>query len=302
MQHIDFHISYRCVNKCIFCSSYDSIAQFKERPLGYEKIIRILKTKSKQFRSVNFTGGEPTMLSFLPRLLEEAKGLGYQIYVGTNGAGFAENEFCRKAAPFIDKVSFSFHGYNKKLHDFHTARRGSFDNLNKALSNLSRYPLYFMSNTVITRYNFPHLKEILSFLAAKKIKQVLFSNLAPEGKGLENYKLLTVKLGDIKEKAAALAELANRKDIVLRFFAVPACILRDYAAHSNDFYWDERLNIEQAKEKGKVIIKEEKAIFPSRRRIKVEKCKACLYFNICAGVFEAYYNMFGDSELEPIGK
>ena len=302
MEHIDFHISYACVNKCIFCSSSEAMDKFKDRPLGYDKIIRLLKAKSKEYRSVNFTGGEPTLLSCFPRLAREAKNLGYQIYVGTNGAGFADKGFCRQSAPFIDKVCFSFHGHKSQLHDFHTGKKGSFDKLGKALNNLSAYPLYLMSNTVMTRFNFPQAKEILSFLGSKNIKQALFSNLAPEGKGLDNYKLLTSRLGDIRKSVPALVKLAKAKNMILRFFGVPACILREHAVNSNDFYWDGRLNIEQAARGGKIYIKEEKAFFPDRSRIKVGKCKGCFYRNICGGVFEAYYKNFGDEELEPVKK
>jgi len=302
MEHIDFHISYRCVNKCIFCSSSDSIRKFKNHPLRYEQAIAILKEKRKQFKSVNFTGGEPTLLSFLPRLAQESKKLGYKIYVGTNGTGFADRDFCRKVAPFIDEICFSVHGYTSALHNFHTKNKASFANLNKALKNISAFPVTLLSNTVITKYNFPYLEEILSFLASKKIKQSLFSNLAPEGRGLDNYKKLATRLSDIKKRVPRLVKSANNDKIILRFFGIPACVLGDYATHSNDFFWDARLNIEQAGDNKKFFIEQEKTYFPNRSRIKTQKCKACFYKNICGGVFQAYYNIFKDKELQPLKK
>ncbi|MDD4907710.1 MAG: radical SAM protein [Candidatus Omnitrophica bacterium] len=302
MEHIDFHVSYTCVNNCIFCSSSDAIAAFKGHPLKYEQIINILKKKRKHFKSVNFTGGEPSLLEFLPALTKEAGRLGYKVYIGTNGAGFSDQEFCRKALPFINEICFSVHGDTAKLHDLHTGNKGSFKDLKKAMDNVSKAETPLFSNTVVTKYNFPHLKGILEFLISRKVKQALLSNLAPEGRGLENYKQLAVRLGDIRKTVSALVNLAKRGNMIIRFFGIPACVLGEHAAHSNDFFWDSRLNIEQARQKRKLFIRQEKAYFPARRRIKVAKCAECLYKDVCGGVFEAYYDMFKDAELEPVRK
>ena len=238
----------------------------------------------------------------MPTLDRETKKWGYKIYIGTNGAGFANRDFCRKVAPFIDEACFSVHGPTPALHNFHTKNKASFANLNKALQNISAFPVTLSSNTVITKYNFPHLEKIISFLASKKIKQSLFSNLAPEGRGLANYKKLAARLSDIKKKVPGLVNLANNDKIILRFFGLPACVLGDYATHSNDFFWDARLNIEQAGDDKRFFIKQEKAYFPSRGRIKTQKCRACFYKNICGGVFRAYYNIFQDQELQSVKK
>src|SRR3989338_7863801 len=194
MDHIDFHISYRCINNCIFCSSSQSIDKFKNHPLTYEKVFRILKEKKQNFKSINFTGGEPSILRFLLRLVKQVKALGYKICLGTNGAGFVDKIFCSKIAPFIDEIRFSIHGHTKDLHNFHTKNIKSFDNLNRALENFSGTHVSLFSNTVITKYNFPYLQEILAYLALKKIKHALMSNVAPEGRGLENYEEL-VEIG-----------------------------------------------------------------------------------------------------------
>lgn len=300
--HIDFHISYRCVNRCVFCSSADSIRKFKSHPLTYNRIAAVLRRKAKYFNSVNFTGGEPSLLKFLPALARKTRKLGYKVYVGSNGAGFADKDFCGKAAPFIDEICFSVHGHTARLHNFHTRNKNSFENLNKALDNLAQSRVRLLSNTVVTKYNFPYLKDILRFAVSKKIKQALISNLAPEGRGLDNYRNLVVRLKDIRKKVPQLVKIAQRERIALRFFGLPACILGNFAVHSNDFFWDARLNIEQDKKAGRFIIKEERAYFPERARIKVEKCKACFYEKICGGVFEEYYKIFKDGELRPVKK
>ncbi len=266
IDHLDFHISYQCNNNCIFCSSSEAIDKFKNHPLKFEEIFAILKKKS--FKGVNFTGGEPTLYPSFKELIKTTKNLDYKIYIGSNGGKFSDKKFCKETAPFIDEICFSVHGHNSELHNFHTKNNQSFGNLNKALKNISAYNITLFSNTVITKYNLPYLKKIFLFLISKNPKQILLSNIAPEGRGLKNYKALTAKLADIKKIVPDLVKLANQKKVVLRFFGIPACILGKYATYSNDFFWDARLNIEQDKKQKKYFIKEETSEGPDRERIK----------------------------------
>lgn len=299
MNKIDFHISYNCLNKCLFCSSSVSIGKFRRHPLKIETILRLLREKRRKgFTSVNFTGGEPTMVYGFSQLVKETKKMGYRIYVGTNGGRFENKKFCLEVAPFLDEVYFSCHGHTSRLHNFLTANKASFTRLNRAMDNLSKFPIRFSSNTVVTKYNFEFLDKILKFLIKKQIKQILISNLAPEGRGLKNYDKLAVRLRDFKKKIPVLVKIANKEKMIIRFFGLPACILGDLACYSNDFCWDKRLNIEQDKNK-KLYLKEEQCLSPARNRVKTVKCQNCLYNEICGGVFEEYFRKFGDGELEP---
>jgi len=298
--HLDFHISYTCLNKCIFCSSADSVKKFSSHSLKTEEILKILRNKRKLgFESVNFTGGEPTLFKNFFELVKKTKKLGYRIYVGTNGGRFKDMEFCKKTAPFINEVCFSVHGHKSSLHNLHAQNSKSFNILNKAIKNLSNFPIRFSSNTVITKYNFFYLDKILKFLTKKNIKQSMISNLAPEGRGLKNYDELVARIEKIKKKIPTLIKIAEKSDIILRFFGLPSCVLGEHKAYSNDFHWDERINVEQVKEREKYYLKEEKAKI-NRGRIKSKKCDSCLYNEICGGIFKEYYKKFGDNELNPI--
>jgi MoaA/NifB/PqqE/SkfB family radical SAM enzyme len=299
MEHIDFHISYRCPNKCLFCSSADSIKKCRNHPLKAEDILQKLKKNKKNgFRSVNFTGGEPTILPFFPSLVKETKRLGYRIYIGTNGGRFENRRFSLETAPFLDEVCFSCHGHTPGIHNFLTVNKIAFKRLNKAMDNLSKFSIRFSSNTVVTKFNIDCLEKALNFVIERQIKQALISNLAPEGRGLANYDKLAVRLSDLKNKIPALIKMANKNNIIIRFFGLPACVLGSFACYSNDFCWDGRLNIEQ--EKNKIFfLKEERCLLPIRGRIKTAKCRSCLYGKICGGIFEEYFKRFGDEELLP---
>jgi len=302
IEQIDFHISYRCPNKCIFCSSADVIARYRNRPLKIEDIIaKIREKRGEGFKKINFTGGEPTVFTSFACLAKEAKRLGYRVYVGTNGGRFADTKFCAGTASFLDEVCFSCHGHTAALHDRLAASKGAFVRLTKAMDNLAGFPISFSSNTVITRYNIDHLDKIMDILIGRKIKHILISNVAPEGRGLKNLSRIAVTLTKIREKIPSLASIADKNDTVVRFFGIPACILGDFACRSNDFCWDTRLNIEQDND-GRSFLKEEVCALPVRGRIKTARCRGCLYEHVCGGIFKAYFERFGDDELNTVGK
>ncbi|MFA5118082.1 MAG: radical SAM protein [Candidatus Omnitrophota bacterium] len=300
MEHIDFHISYTCSQKCVFCSSADSVRLFRNYPLGLETALTVLKEKrSRGFTSVHFTGGEATDVPFFAELVQETRSLGYSVRVGTNGGRFSEKKFCLQVVPYLDEICFSIHGHSARLHDTTVKNRGSFRNLNRALALVPDYPVKVSSNTVISRLNLSYLHDIEAFILKKRIKHLLFSNLAPEGRGLRHYRSLAVRLAEIKARVPALIRQANAHNSVTRFFGMPACILGDFACYSNDFYWDERLTFELSAGK-KTCLKEEACLRPTRKRVHTGACRRCLYKDICGGIFKTYAAFYGDKELEPV--
>jgi MoaA/NifB/PqqE/SkfB family radical SAM enzyme len=300
MDHIDFHVSYDCLQKCVFCSSSDLIKRFHGYPLKIETIIALLKKKRELgFKSVHFTGGEASIIPSFELLVKETKKIGYTISVGSNGGKFEEKLFCSQVAPHLDEVCFSIHGHIAKLHNSLVGDPESFERLNRAIAHLSNFSTRVFSNTVVNKFNFAYLRNTIKSIISKGIKQLLFSNVAPEARGLKNYKKLAVRLKEIKKTVPALVKTAEAHHALIRFFGVPACVLGEFACSSNDFYWDERLTIELDLNK-KVYLKEERCILPVRKRIKTNKCGLCFYQGICGGVFEEYLVHYGDKEIEPI--
>jgi MoaA/NifB/PqqE/SkfB family radical SAM enzyme len=300
MEHIDFHIAYTCQQKCVFCSSADSVRLFHRYPVALKTILKLLQEKKELgFTSVHFTGGEATLVPFFAELVQETRDIGYSIRVGTNGGRFSEKKFCAQVVSFLDEICFSIHGHSAQLHNMTVKNQGSFKNLNRALALVSDYPVRVFSNTVISRLNLNKLEAIEAFILKRRIKHLLFSNLAPEGRGLLHYRALAVRLTHLKTRIPALIDQANAHNSIIRFFGMPACILGDFTCYSNDFYWDERLTFELAPGE-KVFFKEERCLRPTRKRIHTGACSVCLYRDICGGIFKTYAAFYGDKELEPV--
>ena len=304
INRLEFHISYTCFNNCLFCSERGQLEKFKGQFVKKEEIEKKLKQFSKKgFNHVTFTGGEPTLHPNFVEILESTKKLGYKTYVSSNGGLFSSKIFCRKTLPYLNEICFSLHGHNHKLHNFHTRNKTSFSRLSRALRNIEEMPgdIYGFINIVVTKYNFNSLEKIIDFVSRyKKIRQVLISNLAPEGNGLHNFEELVVPLSQMKERIGKIIHLAQSMSLVVRFFGLPLCLLDGCQDFSNDVHWSPRATIEKWQENSKIFLKTTLSYKPIRKRIKTNKCKNCLGREGCGGIFKRYYQKFGDNELKPI--
>lgn len=304
IQRLEFHISYHCINNCLFCSEREQLERFRSQFVEKEEIKKRLKQFSKRgFNHITFTGGEPALHPNFIELVRLAKQLNYKTYVSSNGGLFSSKRFCQRILPYLDEICFSLHGHNAQLHNFHTRNKTSFSRLIKALENTEELSknVYGFVNIVVTKYNFDFLEKIIDFVSHYKwIKQVLISNLAPEGNGLRNFRELAVPINQIEKKVGDIINLAQKKSLNVRFFGLPFCLMGNYQAFSNDVYWTPRATIEKWQNKKKIYFKTTFSYQPTRKRIKPEKCKKCQVKKICGGVFQKYLQVFGDEELKPV--
>lgn len=136
-ERLDFiwlELTGRCNLECVHCYADSG----PERPLSegmeFEDWIGALdEAAALGCRKVQFIGGEPTLYPGLPRLIEHARGIGYeQVCVYTNGTHFTE---ALKTVFVAHKVSlaFSVYGASGEVHDQITQRGGSFEKTDRAI-------------------------------------------------------------------------------------------------------------------------------------------------------------------------
>lgn len=306
MERLEIHISYTCSNNCVFCSEKNRLIRFKNYNLSLLEVERLLMRKRQQgFKHINFTGGEPTLYVDFEKILKIAKNLGYKIYVGSNGIFWSDKSNCERLLPLIDEISLSLHGASQDIHDWHTRHKGSFRQIVSAFDNINEYITnakapYFFCNTVITNKNFEQIEGILSFLTNySQVKQLLISNLAPEGGACANYSKLAVKYSKFNHKVADWINLANQSNLIIRFFGVPLCVLGNNFVYANDLNWDKRVTYELGVDQGEIKLKEKETIF-DRKRIKTDVCTDCRCEKICGGIFYRYLELLGNKEIIPI--
>jgi MoaA/NifB/PqqE/SkfB family radical SAM enzyme len=250
------------------------------------------KFYKKDCRHLTLTGGEPTLNKDIFSILKYAKTQGYITYLTTNGKGFVDVDFTKEALSLLDELCISVHGNNAKLHNLHTCNQESFDILKKALENIKKFnqKTKIFANCVVTKYNFPFLEDIFKFLVEfVEAEHILFSNFSPEGKGYVNFEKLVVPLEEFKKKIPTIIELSKKYSKTVRFFGLPACIFgKDQKEYSNDFNWSKRITLEIRKRENKIQLFPIYSQLPTRKRIKLERCKDCMFDYFCGGVFEEF--------------
>lgn len=72
--------------RCPFCHNASLVVRADEqKPYTHEEIMYFLKKRQRVLDGVAITGGEPTLMPYLPEFMAEVRELGYKIKLDTNG-------------------------------------------------------------------------------------------------------------------------------------------------------------------------------------------------------------------------
>ena len=75
-----------CNMRCPFCHNASLVVRADEqKPYTHEEIMYFLKKRQRVLDGVAITGGEPTLMPYLPEFMAEVRELGYKIKLDTNG-------------------------------------------------------------------------------------------------------------------------------------------------------------------------------------------------------------------------
>ncbi len=297
---LELHLSYRCPNRCLFCSEAHRMGEFGELTLSLDQVEQVLRAHQKRgIVRLHLTGGEPTIHEQFVAVARLAKQLGMGTSVGTNGVMLGQEPFARRALPHLDEVMFSLHGPDAAVHDGLTRRVGSFAQVTAALGLARRLAPQIGSfvNIVVTRLNLAVLGDTVSLAADLGASLIVLSNPTPEGRALDRYEELAVPLADLAEILPTIP--ARAAGAVVRFFGVPMCILGPQETLSNDLHWDPRVTVEWARAPGKAVLKSVYTWSPARLRCHAEPCDGCLKRTVCMGVFDGAHDLFSMAALHP---
>ncbi len=117
----------RCNLRCSHCYAEAGPALARDAAMSYDNWINVLRQAfDLGCRSVQFTGGEPTLCPELPRLLSAAREIGFEcVEVYTNGTNLNQNLRDALVKERVD-LAFSVYGSQADVHDAVTRRPGSF--------------------------------------------------------------------------------------------------------------------------------------------------------------------------------
>lgn len=300
------YIAERCNQSCVFCLEEDGTWNEFVDPSTQEVHATLAELRGRGAQHITFMGGETFFRKDLPRILAEARRLGFtRVGVTTNGTVISKPGFIGELVRAgLDFIEFSLHGHTRELANAIGGTHFTFERQAAALAELDALgSLFTIINVVICRENHRHLAEIARYVcegfpripARFKFKFASMVGLALErARRGELLRHAEVDLGP------AFALLAAR-GVPFWSYNVPLCRLGEHAAHSHElgtmvagedyFDFDHRAAPEYY-DSGDQL---EGRVWPD------PPCGACPSRPLCCGVEEPYRLAAGEltGELRP---
>ncbi len=236
-KRIKVHIGYTCNSNCQFCYY---LSRIHEPLLPTPVLLQEIKLAHRLgWKDIDFTGGEPTIVPELEKLISAAKEEGFRdIAIITNGIRLADkNYFKRLNNAGLNDALFSLHGPNSKIHDFLTRVPGSFEKIVSAIQTAKELRIKIRTNITINTYNYTTLPEYANLVSQLGVNTVNFIFFNPwTTKNVELNKLMPrfTEAVPYLEKAIDILESNRTPKIVIRY--IPYCILNEkYRKYICDF-------------------------------------------------------------------
>lgn len=294
---------FGCSQNCIFCSV---AGQRKNAPKTTAELMKTIKTgRQNGFKTIEFSGGEPTIRKDIFALVDFAKKTGYKdIGVISNGRMFAYEDFCRRMIESgLTYAIISLHGRDKKTQERISRAAGSFSQTTKGIKNLTAAKLPVAVSTAVNKFNYQGLPKFGDFIAKLGVRWWMLCDLVAEGNAGGNYAALAVPYPKLFLEFKKLAKTAVKFKRI-HFRAFPLCVLPP------DFFENEKISVvdlksmkERAKQTGykprRITFSRRGGRFRDKYRAFPGKiCDGCRFSAVCGGIPKDYMKIYGLKEFE----
>ena len=181
---MDLALTYGCNNCCAHC--YNEPGRGKEA-LTLEQWKKVLDKLDKiAVPHVIFTGGEPTLVPFLPELVSYADQLGIVTGLNTNGRKLRDDEFTEKLSKgSLDHVQITLESVDPAVHDGMVGVDGAWEETVAGIRSAVSHGIYVNTNTTLLRSNASRekIEELSDFLNGLGVKTIGLNALIYSGKG-----------------------------------------------------------------------------------------------------------------------
>lgn len=179
---MDLALTYACNNDCAHCYN---VKQRHLKSLSIEEWKQVLqKVWDVGIPHVVFTGGEPTLVPYLPELIQHAEQLGLITGLNSNGRLLKDAAFVDElVSAGLDHVQITLESHDAAIHDKMVVAPGAWKETVQGIRNALATRLFVMTNTTLIRSNSPYLAQTLSFLAELGVPTVGLNGLIHSGRG-----------------------------------------------------------------------------------------------------------------------
>ncbi len=152
---INLHITNYCNMRCKGCYSH----MYKNKNLKEKDWIKIIEKLAKELKEIeikkiNFVGGEPTLVPYLPNLVKKAKDLGFTTSIVTNGY-LITKDYLKKFDNSLDLIGLSVDSLKKETLLF-LGRHVNYKILDyyKICFDIKEQNISLKINTMVSNYNY----------------------------------------------------------------------------------------------------------------------------------------------------
>lgn len=296
MKNLSIHLTDQCNNSCRFCV-VDSYQGRKEK-VNQRFVYHYLKENAnKGYERVNIHGGEPTVLSELPEILQYIRDFQYPtVSLQTNARLLSDPVFAKQICDLgVDLFVVSMHGKDAKQQDDLTMQEGSFQEAVQGIKNVVGLGKKVRTNTVVCKQNKDDLVEVVTLCMDLGAAHINISGMHPTGKAFQNFELVVPRYSEIISSVKRAADVTQERGVVCTLEGFPLCILGDHKKYC--ISWD--------KERYKLlfrtfILDDYDTFMRTKERTEGEKCKACVALEQCGGVYNEYLKFHNWDEFATI--
>ena len=254
-----------CTNRCAFCAQADAAPSGE--PADVE---RALERARAAHDEITFVGGEPTLDPALADHVREAARLGFRrIGIQTNGSRFGDAVCAGLVRAGLTDVHLSLHGPDAAVHDYHSGRPGSFEEVVAAARAAQRHGVPVVVTTVLTRSSFRVLARLPELLRSLGVSGWFVSIPVLAGRAYVDRDRIAPRLGLAMPFALQAIAAARAIDVPSWVAGAPLCLLGPFAAGA----------------------------LSGPPRAHGDVCSACPARPACPGVDPTYLARFGGDEL-----
>ncbi|MBW2703587.1 MAG: radical SAM protein [Deltaproteobacteria bacterium] len=297
---LDVKVGFACNNRCRFCVQGDKRHHHPARKA--EDLVSFITRHRQEYTALVLTGGEPCIYPELPALVSKARDLGYRsIQIQSNGRMFAYREYCESLVQAgATEFSPALHGHAADCHDYLTRVPGSFEQTLAGIRNLKAMGQSVITNTVITRSNFRHLKSLVELLADLRVEQYQLAFVHPLGSAGagEGFEAVVPRMSLLRPHLEAALSWGEQAGLKGMCEAVPLCFLAEDHRH---------LAAEQIMPSTRILdaegeIEDYAHYRLTEGKLKGPPCRDCVLEQICEGPWREYPERFGWSEFKKLQK
>ena len=305
---VDIHLGYRCNNNCVHCIvagvREKLIREGKPTDRTTDEIKDIIDKAARDGADkISFTGGETTIRPDFAELLSYVKEKGIKLGLQTNGRAFSMQEFADKVmdiAPDMN-IEIAVHHADPKMHDNVTRVSGSARQTTEGIKNLRDRGAKINLKTVVTRFNYKDLKDLVQMASGLGIGQ--FDIVYPHGLGnARKYweDIVVPYTGIIRYVTDAIDE-GEKTGVHVMLEGIPFCFLEGYEDHARE----NRMKVLESEGSRKdlcFLVSGQSDWKDARQgmKSKPEACRTCRYFDACEGPWEEYPELNGADEFVPV--